>query len=181
MIGWLFFAGLSALALFVSAWWWIASVVVGLWQVQRWFFHNGRPWRRIHFPMMSAYAAVSGFEHVEAEKNGREFDIKRALHSLVKSVRPDWGFSQTQQFIEREFSRCNSFSDEPLIKQYIQHKNNDMPQESIEKILCIAKEAFNPSDKGFMVRMVIAGIIEDQHGTEQRGEYLFEVVRGKAV
>ncbi len=181
MIGWLFFAIFFALALSVSAWWWIAAVITALWQIQRGFFHNGRPWRRIHFPMMRAYAAAAGFEHVEAQKNGREFDIKRALHSLVKSMRPDWSFSQTQQFIEDEFARCSSFADKQLIEQHIQRKNPDMPQEQIEKIVGIAKNAFNPFEKSFMVRMIIAGIIEDQYGSEHRGEYLFEVVRGKAV
>jgi len=131
--------------------------------------------------MMRAYAAAAGHEHVEAENNGREFDIKRALHSLVKAARPDWGFSQTQQFIENEFTRCSSFSDKPLIEQHLRNKHSDMPPEQIEKIVGIAKVAFNPSDKGLMVRMIIAGIVEDQYGVEQRGEYLFEVVRGKAV
>src|SRR3972149_1066761 len=45
---------------------------------------QGRPWRRIHYPMLRAYAAIAGQEVAVAEHNGRDFDIRPALDRLVR-------------------------------------------------------------------------------------------------
>ena len=42
------------------------------------------------------------------------------------------------------------------------------------------RKSMDARDKGLMVRMVIASVIEDQFSAEDRGEYMFEVFSGNA-
>jgi hypothetical protein len=179
MIGWILLAAFAVLS-YGYSWWFVVGVVVfGLWKLNRWYYHNSRPWRRVHFPMMRAYAGVSGLEAGEAEREGREFNLNAALLNLLKMVNPKIGIGH-EELIQREFERCNTFYDESLIREYLTEKKGlDLTQ--VSPVLGKIKDAMHTSDKGLMVRMVIASVIEEQFSPLDRGEYMFQVFNGKAT
>jgi len=178
MIGWILFAIFAVLS-YSYSWWFIFGVVVlALWKLNRWYYYSSRPWRKVHFPMMRAYAADSGLESGQAQREGREFDLNAALLNLLKMVNPEVSISH-EALIEREFVRCQNFYDESLIQEYLA-KVKGMDQSHVQPILREIKGAMKTSDKGLMVRMVIASIIEEQFSPQDRGEYMFQVINGKA-
>lgn len=178
MIGWILltaFAGLS----FAYSWWFIFGLIaVGLWKMTRWYFYFGRPWRKVHFPMMRVYAAASGLEAGQAEREGREFNLNAALFNFLKMTNPTISVSH-EELIVREFERCHAFYDEPRIEQYLVEKK-ELNRTQVTTILEKIKESMRTSDKALMVRMVIASVIEEQFSPQDRGEYMFEVFNGKA-
>lgn len=178
MIGWILLVVFAALSYSYSWWFVIGVAVLGLWKLNRWYYYSSRPWRKVHFPMMRAYAAASGLERGQAEREGREFNLNTALLNLLKMVNPKVSIGHGE-LIRREFERCESFYDEPLIQQYlVEKKGADKTQ--IRPLMEKIKNSMHTSDKGLMVRMVIASVIEEQFSPIDRGEYLVEVFSGRA-
>ena len=178
MIGWILLVSFAALA--YAYWWWFlaGTVILALWKVSRWYYYSSRPWKKVHFPMMRAYAGASGLEAGRAESEGRDFDLNAALLDLLRMVNPKAGVSH-EMLIQREFERCNNFYDEPLVQQFLTEKKCVNPDQA-NLLLGKIRESMNTSDKGLMVRMVIASIIEEQFSPQDRGEYLFQVFSGNA-
>jgi hypothetical protein len=114
----------------------------------------------------------------QAEREGREFNLNAALFNLLKMVNPEVSIGH-EELIQREFDRCHTFYDEPLIRQYLIEKER-LDQTQAVSLLAKIKESMRAPDKGLMVRMVIASIIEEQFSPQDRGEYLFQVFSGRA-
>ena len=178
MIGWILFVAFATLSYFYSWWFVIGVVVFGLWKLNRWYYYSSRPWRKVHFPMMRAYAGASGLEAGQAEREGREFNLNTALLNLLKMVNPKVSIGH-EELIQREFERCETFYDEPLIQKYLVEKKG-IDKTQIGPVLEQIENSMNTSDKGLMVRMVIASVIEEQFSSLDRGEYLFQVFSGRA-
>lgn len=178
MIGWILFVVFAVLSYSYSWWFVIVLAVLGLWKLNRWFYYSSRPWRKVHFPMMRAYAEASGLEAGQAEREGREFNLDKALFNLLKMVNPRVSISH-KELVQREFERCESFYDGPLIQKYLVEKK-EVDKTHVGPVLDQIKNSMNTSDKGLMVRMVIASVIEEQFSPLDRGEYLFQVFSGRA-
>lgn len=177
MIGWILLVTFAVLS-YTYSWWFIFGVAfLALWKLNRWYYYSSRPWRKVHFPMMRAYAAASGLEAGQAEREGREFNLNAALINLLRMVNPKVSVSH-EELIQREFERCHAFYDELLIQQYLVGKKG-MDTSQVTSVLGKIKESMSASDKGLMVRMVIASVIEEQFSPQDRGEYLFQVFSGR--
>jgi hypothetical protein len=180
MFSWLLFLGFTLVAVFVNAWWAIGSFILIVWKAHCWFRYNSRPWRRIHFPMMMLFASAIGRENARAAMENREYLVENALSDLIKSVYPQWTLPQIEGFIIAEFTKHENFTDADLIRQYILLKNPKVTQEGIEKVIDFMRQHYNNFDNALKVRMIIAGVIEDKYGPDQRGEYMFEIIMEKA-
>lgn len=178
MITWLLIAGATALA-FVNSWWLIAVAILSLYKGFRWWFYRSRPWRRVHYPAMRAYAAVAGIEAAVAENEGRDFDVRNALILLLGKIRPDWDQERSSSLVDREIERARSLQDEPLIRKAIR-KNMTASDGEIEILMNKIVKSIDPNDSSWIVRTVIAGLIEDRFSEEDRGEYLMECISGNA-
>ncbi len=179
MFSWLLLLGFIVLAI-SKPWWWLGVILIGLYKISRWYYYEGRPWRRIHYPMMRVYAHTAGLETGMANRDGREFDIRNALRALLKSEKSEWSDEHINSIIEREFINCELFRDGDLIRAYIKKKNKDISDEKLNAMMTTAKAQFTTNDKGLMVRLIVAAVIEEQYSQADRGEYLYEVLAGSA-
>lgn len=121
MIGWILLVTFVMVTFAISKWFLFGVVLLALWKLNRWYYYSSRPWRIVHFPMMRAYAAASGFERGQADRERREFNLNAALLGLLKIVNPTVSIDH-EALIEREFERCHAFYDEPLIRNYLVEK-----------------------------------------------------------
>lgn len=180
MISWVLIIILILLSIFISFWFWIPFTVLGIWKAGQIYFYKGRPWRRIHYPLMRLYSRTAGMETGLSEKENREFDIDRALFNLIQNIKPSWSNEKIHQYLTDCKVRCDELSDKKLIFDYLQKKNPSAPKDKINHLLEKNRGFFNSSDNGVLVRMAIAGIIEEKYGIEHRTEYLVEVMSGRA-
>lgn len=164
---------------YLHSWWFLVVVlIVVLWKLNLWYIYSSRPWRKVHFPMMRAYALAAGLESGRAQAGGRDFNIRCALRELLLAVNPEVGITHTE-LIAREFERCRDFYDEGLIKDYlIERKRANLTK--VAPLLDAFRDRMNTSNHGLMVRLVIAAVVEEQFSKRDRGEYLFEVLTGRA-
>ena len=179
MVLWGFLIVVVLLAVFYSAWWWIAAALLLISCIAQRAFYKGRPWRKLHYPLMRIYAAgPAPFEGRMAELEGREFDFRLAASHFVKEVRPNWDEERVSAFIEREINRCEQFSDSGLIADDLRRRDPKIGQSEISEYLEKIRKILNPSNPGVIIRFIIAGFIEEQYGETHRGEYLVELARG---
>lgn len=169
------------LAVLHSAWWWIAAVPLIVWRINQWYFYNGRPWRKCHYPIMRAYATAAARETLAARRDGREFDILQAATGLVRLIQPDCSESDARSFVQLQVRRCEDFEDEGLIVDEFRRRKPRLTVEDIKKVSELSRKLLVPPDNATVVRFVVAGLIEQQYGRSDRGEYLVEVVNGKAT
>lgn len=180
MIGWFLVAVLAGLALFVSAWWWIPGLLLALWKAGKWHFYSSRPWKKVHYPMMRAYAAAAGLESANAKNSNSEYNLDRALTFLLKTTQPNWTEEKIRTVLAREKQRCIDFSDRTLLVDYMMRKNSSLAREKAEEVVGNCRKFFKPSEKAMMVRLVVAAVIEELYGEADRGEYIAEVLVGNA-
>ena len=128
---------------------------------------------------MRAYAGITGAEEVAARAEDRDFDFRKALSALVKFAYPAWSDERVEEFVEREFDRCEKKTDLKLLRTHIWDHEPSKVGKFEEFIDEIAK-GFKTTDKGTMVLMVIAGIIEEEFSETARGEYLYAALTGRA-
>ncbi|MDD3030273.1 MAG: hypothetical protein PHS57_08400 [Alphaproteobacteria bacterium] len=124
--------------------------------------------------MMRCYAAAAGMESNAAKKEGREFDIHNALKLLLKIVNPTTKFDH-ESIIQKEYAHSKHFYDRPLVEAHLLKKKG-VKKDKIHEFLDMIERAIITTDRGYLVRLVIASVIEEQFSPEDRGEYMFEVL-----
>ena len=179
MFFWIILIGLVALAI-NNPWWWIGVILTAIWIFIQWWFYKGRPWRKVHYPMMRAYAHAAGLENAMAHNEGRVFNIKNALRGLLNMAKPDWTSDDIEALIEQEFNNCETFKDKTLIRDYAKKKHKNLSDDKLNEILTTLKNHYNINNKSMMIHLIIAALIEQQYSQADRGEYLYEVSTGIA-
>jgi hypothetical protein len=164
MIRWGIVALAFVLAVLHSAWWWIAAVALIVWRINQWYFWNGRPWRKCHYPTMRTYATAAARETLAARREGREFDVVEAATDLVRLIQPAWSESEARSFVQLQVRRCEDFEDEGLIVDEFRRRKPRLSADDIEKVSEVSRKLLVPPDNATVVRFVVAGLIEKQYG-----------------
>ena len=183
MIFWASLVLTLTLALIHSPFWWIAISIICVLKLARMYYLKGQSWRRFHFPLMKLYLPIATVENTKATNEGREFDLKEALKGLVRRRYPLWEEERIAQLVNREFERCENQTDVDLILNHVKSikRRKDIPSDQeYEALEADIRDLINPNKRDIMVRMTIAGIIEEEVGESQRSEYLWEVLCGNA-
>lgn len=130
--------------------------------------------------MMRTYAAISGAETGQAKREGRDYDFPSALKKLLRTMYPDRPDEELSQRVDGAFDQVRMYSDMPGIMQHVAKKNPKLSGQDIEEAVIKSKAIIDESNKFIVVCTVVAGVIEDKYGHEDRAEYLFEVLAGNA-
>lgn len=173
---WLLLLAFLLLAIFHSPWWWIA---VGVLSFQRALvlFHHRKPWWRIQDLALTVYARTSAFEHVMAEKEGREVENLNAVYHMVREFHPDWPHRQALDFVFEQVTVNCPANARAVIHRLLSDTPNASESEAQELGRAV-KGAFEKPTPGLMVRMAVAGLVEEQLGTDQRVDYLCQAFLG---
>ena len=171
---------ITAALAFINPWWLVATILVSLWKLNHWRFYRSRPWRRVHFPAMRLYAGELGFATGRDERDDTMTPYQEILGSLVKTFFPEMPAPDIAAFIEREYDRCRTFADKRLIADYLKKKNPKLDEADLDQSLESFRPHMNPNDRFAISRLIVAGIIEGLYSKEERAEYMFEVLNGRA-
>jgi hypothetical protein len=176
-MGWLLLAGAVFLAITQSAWWWLAAVPLAIWRTLDWQLHSSRPWRRLHYPLMRRYAGASGFEMGQAEREGRPFDVRRALVTMVSQVE-GCSLTDATSRVRGDLESGLLPADAAWISRKLGSQRPD-PKWSHLNVDAL-RHHYSQDDNAVKVRLGIAGAISRQLGADDRAEYLLEAAKGNA-
>ena len=168
------------LSIFVSSWWLIVVAIVLFYKYVHYMYHNGRPWRKLHYPIMLEYAKFGGAELQISNALKRDFNIILAIKNAIQSVKPSWSDEKILSAIESSFDRCDSFSDKSMIESHLRKHNPTFDQERMNEKLLLLKSSFTTEDRAMAIRFAIAEIVEKDYGKEARDEYIIEILKGNA-
>ncbi len=180
MITWVLIIISAALSIFHTWLWLIAVVLLSLFKLNKWYYYKSKPWRRIHFPAMRYYAAASGTEFAEAQNSNRDFNINNALINVLTMLQPDWDEETKENFIKIVMARNETYVDENLIRSIFQKRNKKLTENDLDELMSTLNTSLNRTDNSWLVRMLIAEIIQSMFGIEERGEYLVACIEGRA-
>lgn len=169
------------LAIFVTPWALIGVIILALWKWRIWYRHNGRPWRYIHFNAMILFSAAVAREELNSSDIGEAFNIRNAYVDLIYSFSHIGIFisEDPNNFIDRQIKFIGSPEDQTFIVDYLTEKKKINHATAITAVTNFFS-GVDLSDSYFMIRAIIAGIIQSQYSTLDRGEYMNAVMRGKA-
>ncbi len=179
--GWLILATTAALSFVHSVLWLWVCIPVALWKAATLWIFYGRPWSRIHYPAMRMYSRVSLIEFATSQSRGEEFDVTRAVSSLVQMIHPEWSEGQVATFVDRELERYRTKADREPVELRLRQRSNRRPPEEIASDLDTLLPILYEKDRNTMiVRLAIAGLVEQEYGVDQRAEYVDAVFAGRA-
>lgn len=169
-----------------NSFWWIAVGAISFCRGYYWWRYRSRPWRRIHFPAMLAYASACGYETHNAQNEGREFETRNAITNLIKMLKPDWEHDESLMFMEREFMRAREFLGDPLARESLLKRevkdvfHSELGEIELKAMLHATRDVVKINENFVFVRMAIAGLIEEQFSKKDRDEYLEAIISGHA-
>lgn len=171
------FIGLSI----AYSWWFLIGAMLLIWLIiTRWYHRWRRPWMRVHFPMMIASHAALGLKYGCAAGAGTQVntDVRFHLVAMLHFAKPPINMSH-ELLVDRELERCLVYYDETLLREYMIARN--IAPTLAADIAAKSKADMKTTEFPWMIRMVIAGVIEEQFSVNDRAEYIFEVFSGKTT
>jgi hypothetical protein len=161
--GWLFWTlfPLAALATFLF--------------VVRWVHRNWTPWRRMYFPLIDRYAALSGFHLGVADRTGVEFTPKKPLAVLIKEIEP----TRTDEEVELVLNKweVDFDSDHHVFEELLREGKGSDADISI-KLKRLRNSMQNGDNRNvFFVRYVIGKFIEAKFGKDELKAYWRAIFR----
>lgn len=143
------------------------------------------PWRTIHDPMMMQWARLIGYESGRAEREGRPVNVWSVLPLLAQAAHPTSNIGECLLYMATQVERLKTFEDEPLLYDILaQHSEPtaDLDQVDRDHIRSVFQEIDNEEGhaRHLLVCAIVAGVVEERFGREERGRYLVEVIRGNA-
>ena len=99
MVSWILLVTFLLLAVLRGPWWWWGPTAMMAAVCGRLYYRHSRPWWRVHCTMIRIYIDTSAHESTVAQQQGREFNVKNAIRSMMRRAHPEWDDSQAEEFI----------------------------------------------------------------------------------
>ena len=174
---WLLALTLSILAFQWSWVWVLPAIPISLLAIFRTYVYSGRPWRRLHFPMLRSYSEAAALESVMANRDEREFSNLNALTSVAYR---HWKMSDrgaASMFVNDCLRRGLTTQDKLALVEFATRKNCD--RDWIEGFREFVEGSDLRVDRGLEIKLIVAERILVQYGFDQRIEYIYEILTGR--
>jgi hypothetical protein len=180
-LGFLLFAGAVALTL-LHSWWWLAlSVPLLVWCATQVAIYRGRPWRRFHFPVSrDILPKAVAVETYEASQQGRAFDDERMLGYLVAMARPRKDCGEARLFVETALSDEALERNKVLFCDEIRRRVSEKVFRERRDLMENALEELEVNRARLKKLFVMAALVGERYGDRQRGEYIYQALKGEA-
>lgn len=161
---------------------WIIVILGGL-LIALWQYHARTrtplpKWQTPHTLMMRIWARAIGLELGQTQREGKD-PLPWALHAgLVSQVYSNLSPMDCYGMVAVCDKRLRNFRDEELIKAELARRPNMLI--SAEDARRIFTTAADGQYNFLLACMIVAGVVEERYGKEERGRYLVDVLLGNA-
>ncbi len=143
------------------------------------YYYYGRPWRRVHYPMMRVYASALGSALGFAQARSKKFDPDFALGVVALHVNPKLQEEQLARYLSMIKARCQHFNDETTFTDYLANEVS-LPGNAIACIIDNLRDVLRKQELLTLAQMIIADVIENRYGEKDRNEYIYALITGAA-
>lgn len=161
-------------------------VVVILFISMRLYGRLSEPWKRVHFPIMHIYAALTGFKSglkdIKVKGEPQEFtdeDITKVFKGMLQMVYIDYTEKDAEDLIQRANTKVREFTNRKDLQQVLRKNLKDNSEQNVVKSLEKIKKKFQ--EKIPSLQFIIAEIIEQEYGIKERRRYISALLSGAAV
>lgn len=157
---------------------WATYCIVALFLIYRLYSRVRNKWCRLHYPLIIRYAQFSAIESRISKAEEREFEVQNPLIELILSAFVNFDTDKSIKLFENAQQKLTSFQDKQSFEKLMKSKNPNIDTMTLTIILTGFEKKTKTIVNGLLVRYVIAEIIANDFGNNQRLEYLFEVYVG---
>jgi len=144
-------------------------------------------WRKLHYPLMCRYASAVGYVRgLSGNKEGKELDVDLVLQCLLQSVFPTVeGKRITNLAQEVLLKEGEKLKNEEFVKKIFSRKLPELSKQRLPSLTHkITELNKNPTDRAtanyIKIRLIIAFLIEQKYGQEEKLDYLYAVLTNRA-
>lgn len=165
---------------FLSIIFWMLSVFIGFIIISILYMRLSAKWRRVHYPLMIRHARAMGYAQGQHKHLAIDEKMDLALLSLLQSVYLNISPEYLQSHYRDLLDELPKFMDYEMMSIVLKRK---LPEASTEDIEKMAKHFANKikSEKFKKVWLVVSDLIEKKYGKEEKLEYIFSIIKGKAI
>lgn len=177
-MGWLTFV-VTVLLSFLSPWWLIAAIPIGLFKLVHWYLYRSRPWKRVHWPFLRLHIASIAHEEGRAKREGRDFDFPGALTQTLMAWKKELPQAAARQRVDACLARCETFPEQQQLKQYM--LAHGYTSEKADDVIAWLHKMYLEGEKWFKVSYMVGALTEEKYGKNALYEYFVAVVRNEAT
>ena len=177
----LLLAGAVVLTAVHSLWWLFLSVPLAVWCATQIGVYFGRPWRRFHFPVSrEVLPKALAIETHEAHEEGREYDEERMLSHLVAMVRGGQKYPEAESFVESAISEEAFQLNVRLLCQEVRGRMSGKAEQDDSRLVEECAGLLKKRRASLKKLFVMAALVGERYGEQERGEYIFQALKGEA-
>ncbi|MBU4274959.1 hypothetical protein KKE19_04075 [Patescibacteria group bacterium] len=165
---------------FLSIMFWIVTVIVGFFTFSIMYVRLSTKWRRIHYPLMVRYASALGFAQGQDESITIDEKMDFALLFLLQSVYPTISPDILKSYYSSLLEEFPLFMGYEMLCIVLKKKLSSASTEDIEKLAKHFTDKVK-NEKFKKVWLVMSNLIKIKYGEEEKFEYLFSIINGKAT
>lgn len=138
-------------------------------------------WARLHYPLMRRWSRHAA-RLAACKLSGGVPDISAELYEFVKSVYPHFGLENAKQIVDAAENDRQQFTDFQLMKNFYFAKNPSVDASKLEAFTSeLANSVKKSDDISLRLAYVIASVVENDFGLDERVSYLDAALFGKAT
>lgn len=171
--------GTIFLAIFHSPFWLIATAVLAIFQIQRYRYYAGTPWRRAFFRLRRIYDVENAKAHAEdPELTSSRMKWLGFLTRFYKVVYHRLQDDEIQQRFDQIEKCITNFSDHDGIENVLRRKFSKADEQRIHRVLDAFKSEMTHIDNrlAMLKIFVMADIIGRETNNQGRLEFLYTVL-----
>jgi len=165
---------------FLSIVFWIFTAIVGFFTFSIMYVRLSTKWRRIHYPLMVRYSSALGFAQGQNESLTIDEKMDFALLFLLQTVYSTISPNILKSYYHSLLEELPVFMDSEMLSIIIKKK---LPSASTEDIEKLANHFANKvkDEKFKKVWLIVSSLINIKYGEEEKSEYIYSIINGKAT
>lgn len=165
---------------FLSIVFWIFTIIIGFFTFSIMYVRLSTKWRRIHYPLMVRYASALGYAQGQNESLTIDEKMDFALLFLLQSIYTTISPNILKSYYHSLLEGLPLFMDSEMLRIVLKNK---LPSASTEDIEKLANHFANKvkDEKFRKVWLIVSSLINIKYGEEEKYEYIYSIINGKAT
>jgi hypothetical protein len=154
---------------------WSIFGIVTFFEALRYYHRIASPWRSLHYSLMIRYAVLAGHQAGVAKTLSKGFDMNSVLIEFVKNIYPEFSQEKIELLLNSVYKKMGNFTDREGLFDIFKKDYPMLDFKRINEILDKVQENLKKNNP----RWIIAEIVENDYGIQERVKYLKAVIMGQ--
>lgn len=153
------------------------TVLLTIWLVFYFFYHNAAKWRRFYFRLMVLYSRGAGAALTLCDSQGIPFDPDIVFSALLQRLYPTE--PEIESFLRRRDRWRHGFEDHDMFAKTLRKAYPNASREQLDSTLSYLKTTLQSAEPSQKVLTTVAYLIQDQLGRQAAEDFWVRFIKGE--